>query len=135
MGYRSEVVSVVYGNEKAFTEYVALEKLKPDNIFVLCAEYITHKVIDYESKLKILTLEASDVKWYGDYPTVISWNRFMEESVDHGLNYEFARVGEEDGDVETSLGGDDLEYYLRVQSSIIDDSPIASSQMGNTAQK
>jgi hypothetical protein len=35
-----------------------------------------------------------------------------------GLNYEFVRVGEEDGDIQYECGGENVEHFLSTYTSI-----------------
>ena len=125
MGYLSQVQAIVYGKNDALLEYIAVEKLRPDSIFRHLEGLLTHKVLD---DMGVLELLAEDVKWYSYYHDVITWYRFMGESESYGLNFEFVRVGEDDEDIETENGGEDVGFYLNVQTISVLDLPPADME-------
>jgi hypothetical protein len=119
MGYRSALVAVVYSSdEDALTTYMARDKLTygEDSIFTHFKGQLKRITIPFTRQTcYALVLEQNDVKWYPDYPEVVSWHRFMEEAEEHDLSYEFIRIGENSDDIENLEGGDvdGLLYTVR----------------------
>ena len=70
-----------------------------------------------EVKFKLLSLYGSSWKWYDDFKDVQHWEQLLEEAEQMGLEYEFARCGEEMDDNETRYS-DDADYLLNISRSI-----------------
>lgn len=103
MGYNSDVQAVIYGKPDDMDAYITTEGLIFNNIvfkdFNQSLRYYEAKI--YDTKMKILHLYGDGWKWYGDYEDVEAWMKFMRDSVEHNLDFEFIRVGENTGDIET----------------------------------
>ena len=130
MGYRSQVRSCIYSeNVELLDAFIAGRKLIDDIVFrdgdegfVDALEY-HEKVYTYASDnrkqvIKILALHGDDWKWYDDYSYVKAWHTLLEDAEIAGLNYEFCRVGEEDGDIDYQSGGVDVENFLSTYTNI-----------------
>ena len=140
MGYRSEVVGLVYGEEKRVDEYIALHKIEygdksildifpmNDDPNELWVDGITIKTEPRQEfggegeppkqvKYKFIKLYGSDWKWYPEYEDVKTWDKFMRSSEVFGLEYEFARIGEESNDVE-HITSENAEYMVYISRSI-----------------
>lgn len=138
MGYRSQVRSCVYSDDaELFDAFIAGQKLVGNQVFNPSSsetnsgfaesleftekEYThTQPLADGRTKqvYKILDLYGDDWKWYDSYPDVKAWDKFIHDAVDAGLNYEFVRVGEEDGDIESESGGEEVQYFLSTSTNI-----------------
>ena len=130
MGYRSQVRSCVYSdNAELFDAFIAGQKLINNIIWEGFGENLdfTEKKYTYrpsadenmvEQVYKILDLYGDDWKWYDSYPDVKAWDKFIHDAVDAGLNYEFVRVGEEDGDIEYESGGEEVQNFLSTFTTI-----------------
>jgi hypothetical protein len=132
MGYRSHVKAMVYGTEEALASYRALEKLKDNNVFKHFEGELKNLVITLHPdapKVHALYLELPYTKWYPEYTDVKAWDDFMHESLAHGLNMEFCRVGEEQEDIETMHYGDELQYFLDVVTTIDLDVPESTEEV------
>jgi hypothetical protein len=68
-------------------------------------------------KYKIVDIEGSDWKWYEDYEDVKMWHKFMEESEEFGLMWEFVRCGENTDDIEEK-SSDENEGFLYAVTDI-----------------
>ena len=119
MGYRSAVKAIVYGDKETLRGYMAIEKLRDKNVF---QEFEGRLELKYMvDEYAVLDLTLDDVKWYEGYDDVAAWERFMRDCVDHGLNYEFVRLGEELNDIETEQNGENLAYCLYPETTIVCD--------------
>jgi hypothetical protein len=122
MGYRSDVVCIIYPNGESInkTEKYALLK-------TLLATTFKDVSVAWGSKMEwldadcILEFDIPDVKWYGSYAEVKDFED-MRERIEaeefEGIAIEFIRVGEESDDIDQhhSVTG---EYYLRTETSIV----------------
>jgi len=129
MGYRSDVGIVIYGEESKVAAFIAAQRILNANW--LRDEYTVDK---YKSRShecpedtyetwSLIHAEFDSVKWYPQYDEVAAWHNAMNAAEECGLNYEFVRVGEEQDDIETSSGGDEIEYHLYTSCSINKDFP------------
>lgn len=96
MGYYSDVKSVVYGPTDKVKAYVVAYKLKAPTTDAL-EEFEVH--VHTRDDQTYLSIEGN-WKWYDAFEDIIAWAEFMKESEEFGLMWEFARLGEERGDVE-----------------------------------
>jgi hypothetical protein len=117
MGYRSEVAIKVYGNEEKMVDF----KKAYDEAYTKLPELEQGWINDcIKADARngfcggIFTFVAEDVKWYEEYVNVAFFTELLEKVDDLGVNSEFIRIGESDGDIETEYQGDDCEYYLGV---------------------
>ena len=130
MGYRSQVRSCVYGDDaEVFDAFIAGQKLINNIIWEGFGESLEFLEKEYthtqpredgstKQVYKILALHGDDWKWYDSYEDVKAWDKFIHDAVDSGLNYEFIRVGEENGDIEEASGGEDVQYFLSTTTDI-----------------
>lgn len=117
MGYRSDVVGMLYTNNK---EHLPLLKLWltanfPLKTFEKSIEWFDRGII----------LREYNTKWYDDYEEVKAYNsavfKFVEEFCEgkgaFDGAYEFMRIGENDDDIESDCCGD-YDYLLSCERSI-----------------
>jgi len=129
MGYRSQVRSCIYSDDaELFEAFIAGRKLiddpvfRDENWFNDSLEYPEKIYKNMEGELiqtiKILALHGDDWKWYDEYEYVNAWHKLLKDAEVAGLNYEFVRVGEEDGDIQYECGGENVEHFLSTYTSI-----------------
>ena len=136
MGYRSQVEGLIYGDPEKIDVYIVKHKMQygDKNVFeqfkdgeiqikdfeVLKYGAVENGADDKPTKVpqKYIRLSGDDWKWYEDYDDVKMWEKFMTESEDFGLNWEFARVGEEADDVERRDGGTDVDWHINTYTVI-----------------
>ena len=138
MGYRSQIRSCIYSdNHELFDSFISAQKLVDNQVFHEASDTeasgfansltFLEKIWEYaqpsitgETKqvVKILDLDGQDWKWYTEYADVKAWHKLLLDAEDAGLNYEFVRVGEEDGDIEYESGGDNVENFLSTYTHI-----------------
>ena len=123
MGYRSHVVSAIYGPTEDINKLIVLGKLAPLNVFDKFSCYIDLHAMtlgavnqNKDSEFRVIMFEAPDVKWYDTYSDVQAWHKLMDHAKEMNLNVEFARVGEDPDDIERIESGDTLEYFLSVET-------------------
>ena len=117
MGYRSQVAVVIYGDSRDAEKYALLKTLMNTTFKEAYTEFDGNA--EWHDNKHVLEFAMEDVKWYDSYPDVIQFTTMLEDIVDlGGFNYEFLRVGEDDGDVERHTGGENAEYILRVSREI-----------------
>lgn len=129
MGYRSQVRSCIYSDDVELLDaFIAGRKLIDDPVFSNenwfndSLEYhekvYTHAHDNSKQVIKIFALHGDDWKWYDEYEYVKAWHKLLTDAEVAGLNYEFVRVGEEDGDIEYESGGEDVNHFLSTYTSI-----------------
>ena len=117
MGYRSEVVALLYTNKP---EHLPLLKLWLTANFPLKTFENSIKWFD-----RGIILKEEHVKWYDEYDEVKLFNEAVTKFVEEFCNgegafdgaYEFMRVGEGEDDVEHECHGD-YDYLLSCERSI-----------------
>ena len=129
MGYRSQVRCIIYGTKDNLDAYITEASLITGSpVFREFKESLTrYTTTVYYSRLNgpekeiihVLDLYGDDWKWYEDYPNVQAWIKFMEESEEADLQYEFIRVGENNDDIERH-SSEENEGLLSVSVSIHD---------------
>jgi hypothetical protein len=117
MGYRSDVSTVIYGDDRNPEKYALLKTLMNTTFKVAydawsaCAEW-------HDTK-HVLEFQIEDVKWYESYPEVMAFLTMLENLREiEGYNYEFVRVGEDDDDIDRQSEGNQCEYLINVCRSI-----------------
>lgn len=124
MGYRSDVMLVIYPDAEDSEEYKMLyAQLKVlmatqfkdlvDNGFSTCMTWV-----DSDCTLKF---DMQGVKWYDSYPDVRAFEAMLSGfNTDEIPGYctEFIRIGEDDNDVQVERSGENNQYYLGVRRSI-----------------
>jgi len=117
MGYRSDVATVIYGDNRNPEKYALLKTLMNTTFKVAYDEWSADAT--WHDKKCVLEFFIEDVKWYESYPDVIAFTTMLENLQEiEGYNYEFLRVGEDDHDIESNSHGDQREGILRVNRSI-----------------
>jgi len=129
MGYRSNVVIVIYGEKDDVTAFIASERLKgtpkgmqyhpfkePDH------DYHDREVYDYhDNKYTMMVFRWHHVKWYDSYPEIAYWVSLAsvwEDAFKNTLCMEVARVGENADDVECDHYGEHVEYCLSIHTEV-----------------
>lgn len=122
MGYRSDVRAIIYGPTDVMQRFVTAAKLSEEYKQIFTEFFVAELRIftvnaGASDAWSVLEIACEDVKWYEDYPDVKMWHSFMRSVEDEDdwkeLNYEFVRIGEEDGDVEYARSCD-CDYILSV---------------------
>lgn len=115
MGYRSEVKGIIYGTEQELKDF---KEACFDLYNQVREEYGDEITDESNDKFKLIYLNAPYTKWYDEYEEVQHWNQLYDLAQEAGLNTEFARAGEERGDIEVDYSGETCEYYLEVVQRI-----------------
>lgn len=130
MGYRSDVVCLIYGELPLMAKYEAevmqgnagWQEFKGDSkLFV--RDYF-HNDYGYQYtdgdkvKLHIRVMELDYYKWYPEDEEVQAWMEMLDRCGDYGISYEFYRVGEEFDDVEIQTGGFKVRYFGEIVRKI-----------------
>jgi hypothetical protein len=145
MGYRSDLIGLIYGTDEAIDALLARQTMTHGkNIW----DYFHHgdeekpKALQrfertvtryesggeyraYASRLTFLRLQGEGWKWYDGYDCVHAWSQataLVEQMAEEGLDisYEFVRIGEEAEDIVEDFGGADPQCYARVRREIVD---------------
>jgi hypothetical protein len=117
MGYRSEVATVIYGDNRDADKYALLKTLM-NTTFKGAYDAWSASVTWHDTK-HVLEFRIEDVKWYDGYADVAAFMQMLEEIGEiEGFNYEFLRIGEDDEDIERQNGGEHGDYITRVNRSI-----------------
>lgn len=120
MGYRSNVRSIIYGDNDKITALLSSKQLSGEDSGLKEFDGALKRYL-FESKtwdakteqylptvFGMLELEVSGWKWYDGYTCVEAWNQLLETAEeDFDLNYEFYRCGEDDGDIQRRSSADD----------------------------
>jgi len=132
MGYRSDVAYTIRfvddhdtNNEQSFYTFLLEAKANPNCQIALAEVKINHKE-------KAFYFTANDVKWYDNYPEVMShmalvglaedWVSQMNEGkLNCKLGVSFLRVGENSDDIEDQSNGYYEWNWLHVSRQIITD--------------
>lgn len=126
MGYRSDVRAIIYGDTDLMQRFVAAARLDAKHKEVFDSFDTQLHIHTFNpgtpDAWSLMDLRCDDVKWYPDYPDVRAWHDLMrevDEDADwHGLNYEFVRIGEEDGDIEWDRSADCCDYLLETSRPV-----------------
>lgn len=128
MGYRSQVGYLIMFTEKeVYDQFKVQYKLDPK--FELCREDESDSLrksvhLQWIDEKQLVKFEAHDVKWYEDYPDVKCHHDLLNLADEYNEKYDcvswqFVRIGEEEGDIESEYGGDgDASSYMYAVSSI-----------------
>jgi hypothetical protein len=132
MGYRSDVAYTIRftddhdtNNEQSFYTFLLEAKANPQCQIALAEVEINHKN-------KAFYYSARDVKWYDNYPDVMShmalvhlaedWAKQVREGTLHcSIGSMFLRVGEDLADVENRYDGDYNDDWVHTSRQIITD--------------
>ena len=118
MGYRSQVSMALVGPAELMINALITFRLEqPGHYPNLCKEF---QYLIEDAKLRIL-LQGENWKWYEGYEDVdasMTLFRFFESQEHDQINGAFARIGEDDCDIETSYFGDDPHDLIGLHRSI-----------------
>ncbi len=99
MGYRSDVAYTIrFKSKEHRIRFMATAALTPE------IELENFKLIDATTVL----ISYEQAKWYDDYDWVKAHVQVLEDAKAQGCAWEFARVGEEEGDIEKD-GGEGID--------------------------
>ena len=137
MGYRSDVKSCVYGDKSEVDSFIVKYQMEKEGkgVFeyfrkeIKCFELDERDRINFDENnsepigelTAVISLEGYSWKWYDSYEDIKAWHDFIDKAREFGLNTEFVRTGEEQGDVDTQYEGDGNNYYLSVETAIKSD--------------
>lgn len=117
MGYRSDVAVVIYGDGRDPEKYALLKTLMNTTFKEAYTEFDGNA--EWHDYKYVLEFAMKSVKWYDGHGEVQKFMKMLEDIVDiKGFNYEFMRIGEDDGDIERHTGGENAEYILSVTREI-----------------
>jgi hypothetical protein len=119
MGYRSDVMSCIYGQADTMTAFMAKHKVMGNYIPHDFKKQITlNEYKGYKGELyKILTLKLTHFKWYEGHEDVDAWCDLLKEAGKvEGLDWEIVTVCE-DGQTEENCS-ENAERHIYVQHSI-----------------
>lgn len=132
MGYRSDVAYTIRftddhdtNNEQSFYTFLLEAKANPK-----CQIAIAEVEIDH--KKKAFTFVAESVKWYDNYPDVMSHMTLLHQAEDWAkqvsegklactIGSMFVCIGEEANDIEERFNGDYEHEWMSVSRQIITD--------------
>jgi len=121
MGYRSDITCQMYGKDKACQALV--------NEWILQRNAGTEHEDSFEITEHMVQFNAEQWKWYPDYEDVKFLENLFSEFIESFISekgfdsdyaLEFARIGEDDHDIETQYEGSCL-YKLSIARSIVID--------------
>jgi hypothetical protein len=75
------------------------------------------ELLVFDDDHTLIDFAIDDVKWYESYPDVAAFMAMLDEVQDLGYEYEFIRVGEDNGDIE-SHESNNHNGYLSVCTTI-----------------
>ena len=132
MGYRSDVAYTIRftddhdtNNEQSFYTFLLEAKANP-NCQIALSE------VEVSAKKHTFTFNAESVKWYDNYPDVMShmalvhlaedWTKQIREGMLHcSIGAIFTRIGEQTDDIEENAVGDYDWDWVRISRQIITD--------------
>ena len=132
MGYRSDVAYTIRfvddhdtNNEQSFYTFLLEAKANPKCQIAIAEVEIDHKKQEFN-------FTANDVKWYDNYPDVMShmalvhlaeeWaEQVREEKLFCKIGVAFVRVGEESNDIEERFNGDYGYHWIQISRQVITD--------------
>ena len=132
MGYRSDVVCLIYGERTEVNRFtdtvadrnVAMMAFKARGCIDFAGRIYFHNEMGYDVThgdtvdLKCIILRLTYYKWYDIHEEVQEWERLMKDAADAGLSVEFYRVGEDTDDNEIKLSGSKLRYFGEIERRI-----------------
>jgi hypothetical protein len=128
MGYRSNVVyKIKFFDEATMKLFLAEAKAKEEYRLAFKVEGSDDYGVDIdEAKLQI-KYEADSVKWYEEYSDVkahealIHLAREYRDDNEKELEYAFARIGEEEGDIESYASDNGYDMVWVSRQIMVDD--------------
>lgn len=130
MGYYSDVRCLIYGPKDAMLRWTTAQRLDPKSPLNAWRDQFSEYLVDSGGDgTVVLDLHWDGVKWYDDYPTISAFGALLRAINDDscsetpsGIEYEFIRVGEENGDIETDYSNS-TEGWLFSRTIIETDLP------------
>lgn len=127
MGYTSEVRSLVYGPPECLSAmhmhwlHTGGKDLWAEDCFGWA---ITERIVYGPDQTALMELHAKCIKWYAfdEGTDSHAWEEFMRTAERFGCIYEFVRIGEESGDMETETTATKGDW-LRVVTSVENEAP------------
>lgn len=122
MGYRSNVVCIIYPNGEGINKeekYALLKTLMATTFKDVVKEWGSS--MEWIDERCILEFDIPDVKWYGSYAEVKVFEEMRERiKADEfeGIAIDFIRVGEEWGDIDRQYSMNH-KYYLCTETAIV----------------
>ena len=117
MGYRSDVATVIYGDNRNPEKYALLKTLMNTTFKVAYDEWSANAI--WHDEKCVLEFFIEDVKWYESYEEIQDFTKMLYAIAEiPGFNYEFVRIGEDDNDIERQSEGNQCEYVISVSRSI-----------------
>lgn len=132
MGYRSEVGYVLtFPSKVKREEFMAVAKLIGDEVEIAVSSLEEYEWIHArngyanDSKVYGLRFHETCVKWYATFEDVKAHHKLMKLCINDALRgqYEFIRIGEEEGDIDKEEGAHDSispVYTIRVSQPQIE---------------
>ena len=132
MGYRSDVAYTIRftddhdtNNEQSFYTFLLEAKANPQLQIAIAEVEIDHKKQEFN-------FTATDVKWYDNYPDVMSHMALVKQAEDWSCQVSegtlpckigsmFVRIGEEANDIEERFNGDYSHDWISTSRQIITD--------------
>jgi hypothetical protein len=127
MGYRSDVVAIVYAIHEPFAgqtvfaidkkRYPLLKTLMNTTFKDITEMWGRH--FKWYDKDGVLAFNVESIKWYDNDRDIKAFEKFLKEIERCGFEYEFTRVGENRDDIEThessrALGLVQVETKIRI---------------------
>lgn len=129
MGYRSNVRCLIYGEPDVVQAFWTKHKMMGNTALLNWSESIKRYRLRYNNHDRsVIDLTAESWKWYDTYDDVLAWQSLLAAiDSDHAnevyeLSYEFARIGDDDADIEYRAT-ENCVYYLGINRSIETDMP------------
>lgn len=132
MGYRSDVAYTIRfvhdhdtNNEQSFYTFLLEAKANPQLQIAISEVEIDHKKQEFN-------FTATDVKWYDNYPDVMSHMALVKQAEDWSCQVSegklhckigsmFVRIGEDATDIEEQFSGDYDHEWMSISRQIITD--------------
>jgi hypothetical protein len=128
MGYRSDVVAIVYAVHEPFGKdsfltldrgkrYPLLKTLMNTTFKNIVEMWGNH--LEWDDKDGVLVFRAEDIKWYDSDRDIQAFSNFLKEAEHCGFEFECMRIGENHTDIETyessrALGFLQVERKIRI---------------------
>lgn len=126
MGYRSSVVYKIKFFDEA-TMKLFLTEAKAKDEYKLAFKQGDDNGIDIDEEKLQIKYESSSIKWYEEFNDVQAHEALIQLAKEYrdenekNLEYAFARIGEEDGDIETYASENGYEMVWVSRQIMVDD--------------
>jgi hypothetical protein len=127
MGYRSDVVAIVYAVHEPFAgqtvfaidkkRYPLLKTLMNTTFKDITDMWGSH--FQWDDRNEVLVFKADDIKWYDSDRDIKAFGKFLQETENCGFDFECMRIGENHTDIEQhessrALGFLQVERKIRI---------------------